>query len=416
MKTVSPRLVLLACAALALAAPAAVRADDDDRVRFAPRVVIETRAAYLGVVIEENIEHPEGGARITRVVSGSPAEAAGLVAGDTISRVADRVVRGPGALHDAMREREPGDSLRLTVRAEDGSTRDVQVTLADRKEFSHDYNVAFGEDADRWREWAERLQDQARRYEALGEEMGQMWTEDHARELEERMEKLSERMGEMNFEFVMPDVQFAPDDLPRLFYCDDDDCEDVPFGLRSRRAMLGVQLAQTTPDLREHLGAPRDAGVLVSKVLDDSVARRAGIRVGDLIVAVNGERVSSAGALRGALRGVAGKTVEVELIRDRVPTVVSATFPEADDSGSFGPRAALPTAPAPPAPAAVALPSVRPLAVSIPARMPAPAAIPAPAALPTPGSPAAPAAVTLPPAPPAPPLPAVPAAGRQVAI
>ena len=51
--------------------------------------------------------------------------------------------------------------------------------------------------------------------------------------------------------------------------------------------MLGVSLTETTPDLREHLGADKDRGVLVSKVLSGMPAEDAGIEVGDLITQVD---------------------------------------------------------------------------------------------------------------------------------
>jgi len=84
-----------------------------------------------------------------------------------------------------------------------------------------------------------------------------------------------------------------------------------------RAGYLGVMLAPMTPELRVHEGAPEEAGVLVSKVIDDSPAARAGIRVGDVISAIDGEAVATPRDLAHAIRGREdGDAVTVELWRD----------------------------------------------------------------------------------------------------
>ncbi len=55
------------------------------------------------------------------------------------------------------------------------------------------------------------------------------------------------------------------------------------------RARIGVQVQPMTPELREFFKAPRDRGVLVVRVVDDSPAAKAGIRVGDVITDAGGE-------------------------------------------------------------------------------------------------------------------------------
>jgi serine protease Do len=58
----------------------------------------------------------EGGALVGRVVTGSPADKAGLVARDVIVGVDGRTVKTMGALVVALRARRPGDSVALDVR------------------------------------------------------------------------------------------------------------------------------------------------------------------------------------------------------------------------------------------------------------------------------------------------------------
>lgn len=57
------------------------------------------------------------------------------------------------------------------------------------------------------------------------------------------------------------------------------------------RARIGVQVQPMTPELREFFEVPRDRGVLVVRVVDDSPAAKAGILVGDVITEAVGQPV-----------------------------------------------------------------------------------------------------------------------------
>lgn len=84
-----------------------------------------------------------------------------------------------------------------------------------------------------------------------------------------------------------------------------------------------------TPELRTHYGAPRDAGVLVAAVETDSAASKAGIQVGDIITAVDGERIDSTWELSRAIRRKkVGETVKVEVYRDRASKHLSVSVEE----------------------------------------------------------------------------------------
>jgi len=83
-----------------------------------------------------------------------------------------------------------------------------------------------------------------------------------------------------------------------------------------RRGLLGVAVQDLTPELARALGVGNADGALVSRVDPGSAAAAAGLRPGDLIVAVNGRPVTGAGALRayiGLLR--VGTPLALELIR-----------------------------------------------------------------------------------------------------
>lgn len=105
---------------------------------------------------------------------------------------------------------------------------------------------------------------------------------------------------------------------------------------------LGVMLTPMTPELRLHQGAPEAAGVLVSKVVEESPAWRAGVQVGDVISAVDGEAVASPHDLMHALRGrKSGETVTLEVWRNgTVQTLTAAVEERASHPGPIAHRIA----------------------------------------------------------------------------
>ena len=59
------------------------------------------------------------------------------------------------------------------------------------------------------------------------------------------------------------------------------------FSFGTSQGRLGTQVMTMTEELRAYFGAPRTAGVLVSKVEPGSDGARAGVRVGDVITRVD---------------------------------------------------------------------------------------------------------------------------------
>ncbi len=99
---------------------------------------------------------------------------------------------------------------------------------------------------------------------------------------------------------------------------------------------LGVQLTDLTPELRAHFGAPEDAGVMVSKVVADSAAERAGVKVGDVITRVNGEDVDSSMAVKHAIVQLEdGAAADLEIWRDGRVETLSANV-EAREGHNMG--------------------------------------------------------------------------------
>jgi photosystem II stability/assembly factor-like uncharacterized protein len=80
---------------------------------------------YMGVLGED----AEGGVRLSQVVSGGPAEKAGLKAGDLVKAVGDTPVEAYQQLLDDIRNRKVGDKLSLKV-DRGGEEKKVEVALA----------------------------------------------------------------------------------------------------------------------------------------------------------------------------------------------------------------------------------------------------------------------------------------------
>jgi predicted metalloprotease with PDZ domain len=237
--------------------------------------------AFLGVGLEEETEYAEGGARITHVVEDSAAARAGLQRGDVIVGIDGRTIRGPVALSREIRSKQPGDPLSIAV-VRDG----VEQT----------FDVELGEPPRRM---------------SLGH--GDAHVE--------------------LFECEGDDCDVSAET------CEGEDCRHFNLHFRhSQRPMLGVQLVETTDELRHHLGSPDDRGVLISRVLPGSPAEESGIEVGDLLISVAGEPVEDAGDIRGALRGRYGETFDVEVVREHRPLRLTVTLPQPEDEESYGPR------------------------------------------------------------------------------
>ncbi len=85
-----------------------------------------------------------------------------------------------------------------------------------------------------------------------------------------------------------------------------------------KRGQIGINIQDVTPALQEAFDLENgQLGVLVTNVLKDSPAEKAGIKVDDIIIAVNGEKTNSTGKLRSQISSHAiGTKVKIKLIRD----------------------------------------------------------------------------------------------------
>lgn len=92
-----------------------------------------------------------------------------------------------------------------------------------------------------------------------------------------------------------------------------------------RRGWLGIHLQNVTEQLGEYFGVSDGDGVLVTEVVEDSPAEKAGLQAGDVIVSFDGEKIDDAAELIEAVReSVEGEEVEIEVIRNKSKQMIRA--------------------------------------------------------------------------------------------
>jgi Do/DeqQ family serine protease len=104
-------------------------------------------------------------------------------------------------------------------------------------------------------------------------------------------------------------------------------------GSAVQRPWLGAKLQAVTPEIAESLGLKRPAGALVASVIAGSPAARAGIRTGDLIVAVDGVTIDDPNAFdyRFATKSLGGNA-KIGMLRQGRETTATVALQTAPDT------------------------------------------------------------------------------------
>jgi hypothetical protein len=207
-------------------------------------------ASWLGVELREvtgetakDLKLPaERGVVVSSVVPDSPAAKAGLKENDVVTEISGQHVEGAVQFRRMIREIPAGRTVQLTL-WRDGHAQTLSVTLGKGEERHRSFKVITPGPG------------------APG-----------------------------SFTFNMPEIPMVP---PMEW--------DGSRFLAGGQARLGINAEDLNGQLGTFFGAPDGEGILVREVNPGSPAEKAGVKAGDVITSVNGERVRTVGDLREKL-------------------------------------------------------------------------------------------------------------------
>lgn len=238
----------------------------------------EEGASWLGVELHEvnsdtakELKLPaERGVVLGAVVPDSPAAKAGLKEKDVVTEINGQRVEGAAQFRRMIHEIPAGRTAQLTV-WRDGHAQTVSVTLGKAEERRHSFKVVTPG--------------------APG-----------------------------SFSFSMPEIPMVP---PMEWN------GTLMLGGQPR---LGIDAEDLNGQLGTFFGAPDGEGILVREVNPGSAAEKAGVKAGDVITSINGERVRSIGDLReklAAKREAKDKeqTVKLGVLRNRSEVSLTVELP-----------------------------------------------------------------------------------------
>ncbi len=106
-----------------------------------------------------------------------------------------------------------------------------------------------------------------------------------------------------------------------------------------RRGQLGVMVQDVTPDLAKAFGIKQRDGAVIAQVVKGSAAEKAGLKVGDVVTAINGRAVTRSADLRNAVGMLrVGEKVRLDIIRNGKPHTIHSRIaaPERTKAESAG--------------------------------------------------------------------------------
>ena len=95
------------------------------------------------------------------------------------------------------------------------------------------------------------------------------------------------------------------------------------------RGYLGVSIRDLDPEVAAQLGVPKDRGVVIGEVQDNTPAAKAGLQAGDIVTAIAGKEVKDGKTLQGIVAGLPlNKAAPVQVLRDGKTVTVQVTIEE----------------------------------------------------------------------------------------
>jgi len=229
---------------------------------------VETREVTAETVKEFKLPG-ERGVVIGKVLDDSPAAKAGLKDNDVVTEINGQRVEGAAQFRRMIREIPAGRSVQLTV-WRNGHAQSISTTLGMMQE---------------------------------GRRM--------------RISKAAPQV----FNFRMPEMpEVAP--MPGV-----PSFEWEGGGLLMSRPRLGIDAEDIGGQLGSYFGAPDGEGILVREVNPGSAAEKGGLKAGDVITALNGDKIHGLAELRSKLAGNDGKSVKLGVLRNKSALTLDVEIP-----------------------------------------------------------------------------------------
>jgi Do/DeqQ family serine protease len=109
-----------------------------------------------------------------------------------------------------------------------------------------------------------------------------------------------------------------------------------------RRAHLGVQMQDITPDLASALNIDSQYGAVITRITKNSAADQAGLQIGDVITSIDGNDLINADNLRNSIGLLmVDQIITLDLIRDGKHKIIKAKVkevPKTEPEGSVHPK------------------------------------------------------------------------------
>ncbi|MEK6303412.1 MAG: PDZ domain-containing protein [Acidobacteriota bacterium] len=285
--------------------------------------------SYLGVFLEEVTTErvkdlglsEERGAIVMKVVEGGPADKAGLKENDVVVSFNGRRVDSVRELQRLLSETPAERAISIEV-IRGGSHQTLNATLSKR---SQEFHLLRPELADK--EAMRRAEEKIKRsYESL--------KSDQDREAMRHAEEEFKRSFE-SFKTDQERLRAFPPDFGNFAF--------VAPGQYSffGGSRLGVSVESLTDQLAEFFGVKDGHGVLVSQVTENSPAAKAGLKAGDVIIAIDNERIDGVNALVKAVSKKEVGPIAVKILRNRVEQTVNVTIEKREELPSPRRRASV---------------------------------------------------------------------------